>query len=114
MHSGQVQWHGPTAFVQGAHQSFPWRTSHRRNSSVQDHFFEGLFGFVSISSSGEVVGVMHGTNDKFFLHSDDENGITILKFFVPLVIGVCIGEFEVVFYTLTSTEDDRACLPVYT
>ncbi len=58
--------------------------------------------------------MVHCADDQFFLHSYGEDGITILEFFVPSVIRVCIRKFENVLDALTTPKDDITHLPVDT
>lgn len=51
-------------------------------------------------------------DDEFFLHVDGENGLSILKVFVPPVIRVCVWEWERVLGALAVTEDDHTHFPV--
>ncbi len=81
---------------------------------LRDHFFEGLLRLIHIGGGIEFVGMVHGTNDQFLFHPDIENSATIFEFFIPLIIGICIGEVEDILDALAMSKNDAACLPVDT
>ncbi len=80
----------------------------------RDHFFEHPFRLVHVHGSSEFVGMMDAADDKFFIHSYSEDGVALLEFFVPTIIGVSVGEYELFSHAVAAAEDDCAAFPVHT
>ncbi len=53
-----------------------------------NHFFECSFRLIHVCSGGEFVSVVDAANDEFLIHSYGEDGISLLEFFVPFVVGI--------------------------
>ncbi len=66
-----------------------------------------------MGSGSEIVGMMYGAYDQFFFHSNCEDGIAFLEFFISMIVGVSIGEDQSFSHAVTVAEDDHSAFSVY-
>ncbi len=52
------------------------------------HLSEALLGLLSISRSGEIVGMVDRSYYELFFHADGDNRIALFEFFIPFVVGI--------------------------
>ncbi len=68
------------------------------------HLFERLSRLFGVRGRSEIVGMVYGAQDDLFVHPYGEDGVPLLEFFVPLIIGIRVGQTKRVARTSASPE----------
>ncbi len=78
-----------------------------------DHFFEHQLWLFCMGCCCQIIGMMYCANNQFLFHLHCEDGVAFLKFFIPTVVRVSIGENKLFPHAVAAAEDNRAAFPVY-